>query len=147
MSKLCKKCGHNKPLDQFYRHPTESQGRAYVCKECKKAYTRSRYAVNSQNPEWMVKARRWSLTEALSPAGKARRIAWEKRNPEKVAARVALGNAVRDGRVQKPCACSRCNTPTWPLHGHHKDYSKPLDVTWLCAKCHHAPTQEPTYGG
>ena len=22
------------------------------------------------------------------------------------------------------------------LHGHHEDYSQPLEVVWLCAPCH-----------
>jgi hypothetical protein len=54
--------------------------------------------------------------------------------PEKNAARVALGNAVRDGRVtRKPCrVCGNKKS-----QGHHHDYSKPFDVIWLCTK-HHA---------
>jgi hypothetical protein len=28
----------------------------------------------------------------------------------------------------------RCGEPK--VHAHHEDYSRPLDVTWLCQKCH-----------
>ena len=49
-----------------------------------------------------------------------------------------LRNAVAKGTVVKPKNCSRCNKPkqSFFLHGHHKDYSKPLEVKWLCHKCH-----------
>ena len=31
----------------------------------------------------------------------------------------------------QPCACGVTKTDA-----HHTDYSKPLDVTWLCRRCH-----------
>jgi hypothetical protein len=65
---------------------------------------------------------------ALTHAARHRRA-----NPGKVAARTALQHAVRDGRIVRgPCeVCGNANT-----HGHHDDYSKPLDVRWLCRKHH-----------
>jgi hypothetical protein len=36
-----------------------------------------------------------------------------------------------------PCdACEDCGTTSEPLQGHHEDYSRPLDVVWLCLSCH-----------
>ena len=65
---------------------------------------------------------------------------WRKRNPVKVAAHTILAWAVRSGKVQRQ-PCERCEAPK--AHGHHHDYSKPLDVTWLCAKCHGKEHRQP----
>lgn len=46
--------------------------------------------------------------------------------------------AVKMGTIIKPDCCEKCGNETIKrnLHGHHYDYSKPLEVIWLCAKCH-----------
>ncbi len=56
----------------------------------------------------------------------------------KEVARRALRQAVRKGKLVKPNTCQDCHTvvPRTCLHGHHHDYSRPLDVRWLCASCH-----------
>jgi ribosomal protein S27AE len=58
------------------------------------------------------------------------------REPQKYQAKNAVNNAVRDGKLTRPAACEQCGS-TFALHGHHDDYSKPLEVRWLCAACHH----------
>jgi hypothetical protein len=54
---------------------------------------------------------------------------------EKQAARKTLAKAVRYGRIVRPDACQKCGAIT-EIHGHHPDYSKPLEVEWLCRSCH-----------
>lgn len=67
--------------------------------------------------------------------------------------------AIRRGDLVRPDQCSKCLSIPEPasdgrsnIQGHHADYSKPLDVEWLCAKCHRAVTPlpdvmgAPTYG-
>jgi hypothetical protein len=58
-----------------------------------------------------------------------------KRNPNSMIAMGVLNNAVLSGKVVKPNKCNRCNKIK-RIYGHHVDYSKPLDVVWLCASCH-----------
>lgn len=71
-------------------------------------------------------------------AVKAIKRAWEQRNPEKRRAQIAVGNAVRDGRLVKG-ACERAAEGTCKgrIEAHHEDYEKPLEVRWFCSH-HHA---------
>lgn len=43
--------------------------------------------------------------------------------------------AVERGAILKPDQCQNCATRT-RLHAHHEDYTKPLEVEWLCRPCH-----------
>lgn len=61
---------------------------------------------------------------------------WRKQNPEKVAAHKAVAGALKGGRLKNPGICFDCNHQTTYLDAHHTDYTKPLDVVWLCIKCH-----------
>ena len=55
------------------------------------------------------------------------------RAPEKYRARAEFSNAIRSGKVIRQ-PCSVCGDSE--SEGHHPDYSKPLDVIWLCIPHH-----------
>ena len=56
------------------------------------------------------------------------------RHPEKVKARRTLNSAIKRGDVERQ-PCETCGTEE-DVHGHHEDYTKPLEVIWLCRDHH-----------
>lgn len=51
MIKTCTKCGFEKTLDKFNKHPNTKDGLDNRCKECVKEYKRSYYAANPDKAE------------------------------------------------------------------------------------------------
>ena len=66
----------------------------------------------------------------------SRQRQWQKRNPEKHKAQQAVHQAKQDGSLGAPDTCEKCGLETEKLEAHHPDYSKPLEVVWLCKSCH-----------
>ena len=60
-------------------------------------------------------------------------VKYNKANPEKKNAHSILNKAIRSKKVARsPCeVCGNIKS-----EGHHEDYSKPLEVIWLC-RIHH----------
>ncbi len=56
------------------------------------------------------------------------------RYPERVAARDKVSKAIRSNKLKRQ-PCQTCGSKQ-NVTAHHEDYSRSLDVTWLCAKCH-----------
>lgn len=124
-AKPCFKCGEVKPITEFYRHGMMADKHLNKCKVCTRADVRKR---RRENPAVQEYDRRRG--NRMPPdAGKAYRTNY----PEAAKAHDAVSNAVRDGRLFKE-PCLFCGDDR--VHGHHRDYTKPLDVIWLCAKCH-----------
>lgn len=68
----------------------------------------------------------------------ARRLAtqrFDEKHPNKRRAYWTVKNAIRSGRLTRPSDCSCCGAST-KTDAHHDDYSKPLEVRWLCRQCH-----------
>ena len=58
-----------------------------------------------------------------------------KRYPERVFAREQVKRELIKRTIVRPDNCSKCGKECKP-QGHHDDYSRPLDVVWLCRACH-----------
>ena len=63
-------------------------------------------------------------------------VAWRLANKHKTKAHSMVASAVKRGLIKRPKKCQQCETTSANLHAHHSDYSKPMDVLWLCASCH-----------
>jgi hypothetical protein len=128
---VCIECAADKPSGDYYAHPQMAAGHLGVCKECHKRRMKVRARTNPAVQEY---DRRRAKTPERRQRAAAYEVKWREKNPLAYKAHYQLTNAVRDGRIKKlPCEfCGEART-----HGHHRDYAKPLDVVWLCAKCHH----------
>ena len=59
----------------------------------------------------------------------------KQRYPERVRAREIVSTAIRRGKIVRGEFCEICGR-TIKVQAHHEDYSKPLEIVWLCSKCH-----------
>lgn len=75
--------------------------------------------------------------DAEEPGYKARRLAsfGPYRTAEVHAANERVRRAVDSGRLMRPERCSQCGRNE-EVQAAHVDYSRPLDVRWLCRSCH-----------
>lgn len=137
--KKCFKCNIEKPLDDFYKHPMMGDGHLNKCKECAKKDVKENYAKNVQKPEYLLKQRERGrekfhrLYKGMSNSDPERNERYGIKYPERKKAHYTVGNAIKYGKlVRQPCEV--CGLPE--AQAHHDDYSKPLEVRWLCVKCH-----------
>ena len=97
-----------------------------VCFRCRTRKNLDEFYKNITKPQ----GREYLCKKCRSEKTKLRK---KKIDPEKEKARYLVHKAVKKGvLVKKPCiVCNEKKT-----EGHHEDYSKPLDVVWLCATHH-----------
>lgn len=126
--KTCFRCGAAKPLADFYTHPKMKDGRLNKCKECTKKDVSSNYTKNIDHYVAYEKQR------FKSPERKKNiRIYVSARSPIKRKANNKTTNAIRSGKLIR-LPCEICGYEK--SEAHHDDYTKPLDVRWLCRKHH-----------
>ncbi len=129
--KQCICCGRTLPLAEFYPHKQMADGHLNKCKECCKRQANERRRAN------LEEARESDRQRGKNPKRRAAHVIsamkYSKANPTKSRARDRVYKAIKAGKLKrKPCeVCGALNT-----HAHHHDYSKPLDVKWLCPACH-----------
>lgn len=131
MAKNCSLCTKRKPRKAFQTRRASPDGLTSACKECLSARDKER----NKLPHRVAARIAYAKTERGRERHTAATKTWGARNSTKRKAHIAVGNALRDGKISKPSKCQRCKKKR-KLHGHHHDYKKPLDVEWLCTPCH-----------
>ena len=120
--KACFKCEEVKDLSEFYAHKRMRDGHFNKCKQCAKS-----------------DAKKYSSTAAGKATSARSQRTQRARYPEKRKAGRAAYKAKRKGLlIAEPCRdCGEAEVDM-----HHPDYSRPLDVVWLCKPCHRKEHQE-----
>lgn len=152
--KKCFKCGVEKELTEFYKHPRMADGTVNKCKECNKKdvidnrfdkkeyydyYDRNRPNFDERIKQQSERVRKlYNSDEDFKQRILAQKQKWDEENQHKRKAQHAVGNAVRDGRLEKSTVCEHCGTSEKRIQGHHWSYlpEHQLDVIWLCTTCH-----------
>jgi hypothetical protein len=116
--RVCTDCHKSLSMNVKYFHRCATKkfnGFSYRCKNCDNK--RQKYRYKSHRRDCIIK-----LTKK-----------WIKDNSEKVLASKCVREAILRGvLIRFPCeVCGNIKS-----HGHHDDYSKPLDVRWLCSRHH-----------
>jgi len=147
--KKCFKCFQEKPISQFYKHKQTADGHLNKCKDCTKAdsiksradnlayyqeYDRARANLPHRVEKRKQIAVKWKNDPKLKKLLNERGAVWRQKNAIKRAAHLLVQYAVRKGDLLK-LPCELCGKKK--VEAHHDDYTKPLDVRWLC-KQHHA---------
>ena len=132
--KHCIRCGEAKPLAEFFRKKAARDGRHSYCRPCVAAHGRQRYRERvEREPGYRERLRAKSKARY-----EARRGPWHQASADKRRARAAVNDAVRGGHIVPPDGCEECghDFSEFRREAHHDDYSQPLNVVWLCGRCH-----------
>lgn len=125
-SKKCIKCGESKAREAFYFRPNSKDGLRNACKSCeRKRVEQWRLEHPTYNKHWQSKNKerynRWFRE-------------WGGRYAVMRKAYHAVSRKIANNHLTKK-PCITCGTME-NLEAHHPDYSKPLEVIWLCHQHH-----------
>ena len=136
----CASCKRVKPITEFrIWKKGDTRRPSSLCDECRRASYKTPEYRSAQNARM---ARDRALGKRKQPDLRHARSR-EANHPEKIKAKRLVRTAIAAGKLIKPRLCEVCKTEPPPLRdgrsglqAHHADYSKPLDVRWLCHPCH-----------
>jgi len=138
--KRCGCCKKEKQLSEFHKDRSKGDGLQSQCKACNADYKVIHKIEIAEQRRGHYQIHKGEIAERhSSPTGKewqrkANKNQWEK-YPEIRKAHNDVKCAIHLGKLERPLICEDCGEKKF-VHAHHPDYHKPLEVNWLCLKCH-----------
>ena len=150
--KVCPGCRREFSIDYFT--PTRVRARNYTCRSCeagKARRARRNWSLEKRvrslqvvvswreaNPEKQrASARRWKQEHPEQAQAHSRK--WTQRNRDRMRnalrANWLVKTEIRAGRMIRSTTCEVCGAAGL-TEAAHSNYSRPLDVRWLCVTCH-----------
>lgn len=142
--KKCKRCLIEKEENLFGLFKRSKDGLNRYCKICMNFFSK---VYSDKNREKIRQKKRdkykiESVSILKKENDRRKTDAWRKHHNEYQKkhrlsrdARQILRRAVSKGLISKNINCENCFSDVF-IEAHHKDYSKPLEVVWLCRACH-----------
>lgn len=147
--KICSRCHQEISLDNFYSDNRSLDGKQSACKFCQlkyqkeyrtnneelKKHNRSIYAKKKKDIREKRRIEGKEQYKKFSEHYKFNSYKRRKEKPGEVEATRKLNVAINSGKIIRPSNCQKCGENI-KVDGHHEDYNKPFEVTWLCRSCH-----------
>ena len=143
----CRVCGESKLTTEYYPQQVKKDRSSGECKECTckrvrqnrndkaeyyRSYDRMRYRESDERKAHCHAAgKRTPMSVRVEKQRQKRKSDGYLRHN----ARQKVSRAIAKGQLKKHDECFFCGASDG-LQAHHHDYSKPLDVFWLCTSCH-----------
>jgi len=136
---VCKPCRNKRARKWRKENPEEAAriSRHYARLDRKKNPLRQREAnrrYREKHPERYLQQKRECDKKYRDKRNKSL-VEYRKNNFEKCRAHDKIKYAIKKGKIKKSEKCEFCGEKE-KLHGHHENYEKPLEVIWLCSRCH-----------
>jgi hypothetical protein len=110
----------------------QKKNRKMLNERCKVYYLNN---LNERREYLKGKQKEYLKTEDGKEKHKEQSREFRKNNPEKISAQQKCRRAIKQGILSRPDKCSKCEILCKP-DAHHEEYNKPLEVIWICKKCH-----------
>lgn len=127
-SKECTRCHRRKPLTEF-TIDRPRPGRKYPCHNKDGRHSHCRECQIEIVHDWKKRNPERAKETALRASNR-----YVENHREGARAHRLLRAAIKRGDLMRE-PCKACGSKRG-IQGHHDDYSKPLEVTWLCHDCH-----------
>lgn len=127
--KKCLICKESKHEEFFYKDSSRKDGQSPRCKNCERLMLRER----RQKHKAVFSKKDRNYYQKHKEITLAKRKEDYVLNKNKIQARGLVKTAISNGKLKK-MACEKCGDRN--VAAHHPDYSKPLEVVWLCPQCH-----------
>lgn len=141
--KMCRDCNEYLDVSNFKTY--KKNNKIYYqskCIYCRKKYNRLdktkdsiKKAKEKKKDKYQKQKEEYNKSKRGRELNSKRSRKYRENNPLKSKARSLVRTALRNGSLIRPDKCSECNKECIP-EAHHYDYSKPLEVEWLCKQCH-----------
>ena len=141
--KTCYCCKRELPESGFNRDASRPDGLDRRCRECGREYRQRNR--DSERARWQRRAEAKRAARIMDArSGRGLKMASKKHGPPVVRNYDFLEGVKRRARTQVTCAIRRGDLARRPCEvcgeetalAHHVDYSRPLDVVWLCYTHH-----------